>query len=165
MRSTTQRVLPRPEPCGAPRRGDFGCDPASPDETAVLVEVVAAVGEQPSGSVAWSAAQATDAGNGVQQWHELCDVVAVSAGQRDSERRAVSVDDQVVFASGPGRAGPGRPAKVRYVPPLRALKWEASIAASSPCVLLRPDGHVAWIGDEQQDLDDHLSRWFGKPAN
>jgi len=34
-----------------------------------------------------------------------------------------------------------------------------------PCLLLRPDGHIAWIGDDQQDLDDHLSRWFGKPAN
>ncbi|MEV6073472.1 rifampin monooxygenase [Nocardia sp. NPDC052001] len=31
-----------------------------------------------------------------------------------------------------------------------------------PAILLRPDGHVAWIGDDQQDLDDHLIRWFGK---
>ncbi|MEV7192517.1 rifampin monooxygenase [Streptomyces sp. NPDC093510] len=34
----------------------------------------------------------------------------------------------------------------------------------APCVLLRPDGHVAWIGDEQQDLDEHLARWFGRPT-
>ncbi len=32
------------------------------------------------------------------------------------------------------------------------------------CVLLRPDGHVAWIGDDQRDLDGHLARWFGAPA-
>lgn len=34
----------------------------------------------------------------------------------------------------------------------------------APCVLLRPDGHVAWIGDGRRDLDDHLARWFGEPA-
>lgn len=41
---------------------------------------------------------------------------------------------------------------------------DPAAALDAPCVLLRPDGHVAWIGDDQQDLDDHLSRWFGKPA-
>nr|CEL13833.1 Rifampin monooxygenase [Kibdelosporangium sp. MJ126-NF4] len=30
-----------------------------------------------------------------------------------------------------------------------------------PAVLLRPDGHVAWVGDSQQDLLDHLPTWFG----
>ncbi|MFJ6673592.1 rifampin monooxygenase [Actinosynnema sp. NPDC091369] len=30
-----------------------------------------------------------------------------------------------------------------------------------PAVLLRPDGHVAWVGEEQRDLVDGLSRWFG----
>ncbi|PZF94340.1 rifampin monooxygenase [Micromonospora deserti] len=30
-----------------------------------------------------------------------------------------------------------------------------------PAALLRPDGHVAWVGDDQQDLLNQLSRWFG----
>ncbi|MEV5176985.1 rifampin monooxygenase [Streptomyces flaveolus] len=30
-----------------------------------------------------------------------------------------------------------------------------------PAVLLRPDGHVAWVGEDQRDLLGHLSRWFG----
>lgn len=30
-----------------------------------------------------------------------------------------------------------------------------------PAVLLRPDGHVAWAGEAQQDLDEQLRRWFG----
>ncbi|MES4907328.1 MULTISPECIES: rifampin monooxygenase [unclassified Streptomyces] len=30
-----------------------------------------------------------------------------------------------------------------------------------PAVLLRPDGHVAWAGDDQQDLLGHLPTWFG----
>ncbi len=30
-----------------------------------------------------------------------------------------------------------------------------------PAVLLRPDGHVAWVGEDQQDLLSRLPRWFG----
>ncbi|MEV7075716.1 rifampin monooxygenase [Streptomyces sp. NPDC093990] len=40
---------------------------------------------------------------------------------------------------------------------------DPTAALDAPCVLLRPDGHVAWIGDDQQDLDSHLARWFGTP--
>jgi hypothetical protein len=30
-----------------------------------------------------------------------------------------------------------------------------------PAALLRPDGHVAWIGADQQSLEGQLARWFG----
>jgi flavin-dependent dehydrogenase len=30
-----------------------------------------------------------------------------------------------------------------------------------PAVLLRPDGHIAWVGEDQQDLLAHLPAWFG----
>ncbi len=30
-----------------------------------------------------------------------------------------------------------------------------------PAVLLRPDGHVAWAGEDQQELLNQLHRWFG----
>ncbi|QIP88072.1 rifampin monooxygenase [Streptomyces sp. Tu 2975] len=30
-----------------------------------------------------------------------------------------------------------------------------------PAVLLRPDGHVAWAGEHQQDLLTYLPKWFG----
>jgi 2-polyprenyl-6-methoxyphenol hydroxylase-like FAD-dependent oxidoreductase len=33
-----------------------------------------------------------------------------------------------------------------------------------PAVLLRPDGHVAWVGEDQQDLLGGLARWFGAGA-
>ncbi|MFD1520286.1 rifampin monooxygenase [Pseudonocardia yunnanensis] len=34
-----------------------------------------------------------------------------------------------------------------------------------PAALLRPDGHVAWVGEDQRDLLDQLPRWFGAPVS
>ncbi|MGH3435711.1 MAG: rifampin monooxygenase [Sciscionella sp.] len=34
-----------------------------------------------------------------------------------------------------------------------------------PAALLRPDGHVAWVGDDQQDLLSQLPTWFGAAAS
>ncbi|MCX5397967.1 rifampin monooxygenase [Streptomyces sp. NBC_00102] len=33
-----------------------------------------------------------------------------------------------------------------------------------PAVLVRPDGHVVWVGDGQRELSEVLTRWFGTAA-
>jgi 2-polyprenyl-6-methoxyphenol hydroxylase-like FAD-dependent oxidoreductase len=38
---------------------------------------------------------------------------------------------------------------------------DVSDELDAPAVLLRPDGHVAWVGEDQQDLLIHLPKWFG----
>jgi len=41
---------------------------------------------------------------------------------------------------------------------------DTSGALDVPAVLLRPDGHVAWVGEDQQDLREPMQKWFGAPA-
>ncbi|WP_278265392.1 FAD-dependent monooxygenase [Nocardia sp. AG03] len=45
------------------------------------------------------------------------------------------------------------------------LLTEPTAALDVPALLLRPDGHVAWIGDDQTSLNEHLARWFGPPTD
>lgn len=41
---------------------------------------------------------------------------------------------------------------------------DVSRELDAPAVLLRPDGHVAWLGQDQDDLLEHLPTWFGAAA-
>lgn len=41
---------------------------------------------------------------------------------------------------------------------------DTSPELDAPAVLLRPDGHIAWLGDDQAGLENQLARWFGRPA-
>jgi len=58
--------------------------------------------------------------------------------------------------------------RVQLVNAEYAGTWElpAIGAVTAPtAVLIRPDGHVAWVGDlTQPDLIDSLTTWFGPPA-
>ncbi|MFB8275678.1 rifampin monooxygenase [Nocardia colli] len=41
---------------------------------------------------------------------------------------------------------------------------DVSEELDAPAVLLRPDGYVAWVGEDQQELDGVLAKWFGAAA-
>jgi 2-polyprenyl-6-methoxyphenol hydroxylase-like FAD-dependent oxidoreductase len=42
---------------------------------------------------------------------------------------------------------------------------DVSEELDAPAVLLRPDGHVAWVGDAQEELLGALPRWFGEASS
>lgn len=118
VRSTIQRSLPRPEPFGVATRDD-GLDAALPQLAVVLVVVIAAVGNELLGALVGAAGLATDGTDAVDERQQLRDVVAMSAGQRDADRDASGVADQVVFgarAAAVNRRRPGQgPFKSTYV--------------------------------------------------
>ncbi|WP_435769084.1 FAD-dependent monooxygenase [Nocardioides sp. SYSU DS0651] len=67
---------------------------------------------------------------------------------------------------GAGTVGPGPWAdRVDHVRASYDGAWELPVigeVAPPTAVLVRPDGHVAWVGDGSPDgLEDSLSRWFG----
>jgi hypothetical protein len=78
---------------------DQRLDAASPDQAAVLVVVVTAVGDQRP----WSASRPTDAAahgrHAVEQLEQLGHVVAVRSGQRPGERQSAAVYEEMVFAA------------------------------------------------------------------
>jgi hypothetical protein len=106
--------------------GDHRLDAALPDEAAVLVVVVAAVGEQRLRSSSRPADATADRWHAIAQIEELGDVVAIAARERPSERDTAAVYEQVVLASTPpaidrARTGLGAP--------FFACRWLASTTA------------------------------------
>jgi hypothetical protein len=57
--------------------------------------------------------------------------------------------------------------RVRLVNASYAGAWELPVIGTVEApvaVLVRPDGHVAWVGDgTQSGLEDALTTWFGTP--
>ena len=89
---------------------DDRLDAALPDEPAVLVVVVAAVGEQRLRSTTRPAKTAAHGRDTIEQLDKLGHVVAVGGGQRPGERQPAAIYEQVVLAAAPApvdRAGTG----------------------------------------------------------
>ena len=106
--------------------GDHGFDASHPDESAVLVVVVAAVADDPVGTSARPADEPGDRRHALQQRDQLGDVVAVSAGERVRERDPGRVDEEVVLRSG---SAPVDRARARFRAPFFACTWlESTIA-------------------------------------
>jgi hypothetical protein len=79
--------------------GDDRLEAALLDEAAVLVVVIAAIGDQRLWSASWAADAATDRRHPVEQHEQLGDVVAVAAGERPGQRHAAAVYEQVMLAA------------------------------------------------------------------
>ena len=86
--------------CGLTPR-DHRLDSALPDETPVLVVVVATVGDD----AVWTFSRPADAAahrrHPVEQREQLSDVVAVAAGERPGQRYAAPVYEEMLFAAAP----------------------------------------------------------------
>jgi hypothetical protein len=58
--------------------------------------------------------------------------------------------------------------RVKLIDARYAGTWElpaVGVVTAPNAVLIRPDGHVAWVGDRTQlGLADALATWFGPPA-
>lgn len=98
------------DPAGAPEpgavlgltAGDLRLDSELPDEAAVLVVVVAAIGSDPLRPPSWPADHASHGRYPLEQREQLRDVVAVAAGQRPGERDPARVYEKVVLGAGSG---------------------------------------------------------------
>jgi hypothetical protein len=113
--------------------GEDRSDPSLAKEATVLVVVVASVGVDRGRSVAGPAGLAADRWDGVEQWEELGDVVAVAAGDRDGQRDAVAAGQQVMLGTWPASVDRRRSDSLTGIP-LFARTWDPSTAARAQSI-------------------------------
>lgn len=92
-------LAPQPGAIRCSTTSDHRCDPERSQQPTVLVVVIASVGQQPIGLVAWPANLAGDrpAAQILEQRDQLGDVVAVATGQGDRQGDAAGVDEQMML--------------------------------------------------------------------
>ena len=78
---------------------DHRFDAALPDEAAVLVVVVAAVGDEAVGPPSGAADAAAYGWHPIEKRQELGDIVAVAAGERPGQRDAAAVYEEMLLAA------------------------------------------------------------------
>jgi hypothetical protein len=92
-------LSPEARAIGCATAGDERCDAERSEQPAVLVVVIATVGQQTIGLLAWPAHLPGDrpAVEVFDQRQQLGDVVAMPTGQADRQRDAAGVDEQMVL--------------------------------------------------------------------
>jgi len=80
---------------------DQRLDPSPPDEPAVLVVVVAAIGDDAVGTAPRPTDASTHGWDSIQEGEQLGDVVAVAAGERPGKRQAAAVYEEMLLAAAP----------------------------------------------------------------
>jgi hypothetical protein len=84
--------------------GDVRGDLHGADLVAVALVIITTIGIQVAGTASGLAAHAAHPWDRVDQWQQLGDVVAVTAGSDRGQRDPVGLDDDVVLAAGPARS-------------------------------------------------------------
>lgn len=105
---------------------DHRSDPALAEPTPVAPVVVAAVSDELVGTASRPTNEPAHGRYLVDERDQLGDVVAVAAGEREGQRQAALVDDQVVFRAQPSTVDRAR---ARLGAPLFACTWLASATA------------------------------------
>lgn len=120
-------------------------DPALQQLPAMRLRIVGSISLHSLGTMAWSAAFATNLWNGVHEREQLSDIVGIGGGQRGREGNSICVGDQVVLAAGFTAICRARP---RFFPPCTARTDEESTTARDQSILSAAcslASKVSWI--------------------